>query len=411
MSNPENNNSEHRISDLGPASAPVQDLIDYLLIIARHKKMILSTTFVAAVIAVLFSLTLTKIYTAKTLILPNEDDKNSLMTAMASQFGGLAGIAGGALGKKTKEDLYVTLLKSETLKDKIIDRFKLLEVYKTKYRMSAYKALDRNTQITIGTKDSVITIMVDDKDPKRAADMANVYVDELTKMVTNLSISGARDNKSFLDKRITEAHADLVKAEDALKNFQSKNKAISIPDQAKATIEGVAQLRAQLAMQEIELATLKRQLTDSSQEVKNKKAAIVNLRTQIASLEGKGEGRSSIPNIGSLPQLGQEYLRLMRDFKIQETVLVMLVKQHELASLNEVKDVSQIQVIQIANVPEQKSKPSRAKIVVIITLFSFILSVAYVFVKESLARMSEDELLQWKKLRGELSLLRKFDKE
>lgn len=378
-----------------------QDFIDYFLVLVKYKVFILAVTSAAAVIAVLYALTMTNIYTAKTMIVLGDDD-NGIMGAMMAQMGGLASIAGDAIGGgKAKVDLYLTLAKSETLKDRIIDQFKLMDLYKAKYRADAYVKLDDKVKAAVGKKDGVITISVDDKDPKLAASMANAYVAELSKFAVEMTTTSAGRNKAFLQTRIAETRSELAKAEDAVKTFQAKNKAVSVTDQARATIEGVAQLRAQLASQEVQLAVLRRQFTESSQEVKAMKATIVNLRSQIAGLEGAG-GRSSIPSVGSIPGLGQEYLRLMREFKIQEAILEMLVKQYEMASLSEAKDVSPLQIIQVAKVPEKKSKPSRAKFVILMTLVSFFLSVAYAFTKESFARMGAEERERWRSLLSQL---------
>jgi len=377
-------------------------LVDLLIIIAHNKKRILINTFGTAIITALFTLTLPNIYTARTMIVPSDDDKNA-MSAIMAQVGGLAGIAGGALGAKTTGDLYVTMLRSETVKDPIIERFKLKEAYETKYRTSAYKALDNNTVITLGKKDGVISVAVSDRDPKRAADIANAYVEELGKLAAGLNMTGAGKNREFYEKRIAEAKADLSKSEDALKNFQSKNKTISVPDQAKATIEGVAQLRAQLAIKEVELGALRRQFTDTSQEVRMVKSVVESLKRQITGLEGKNGGSSSIPNIGNIPQLGQDYLRLMRDFKIQEAILEMLTKQFEISQLNELKDVAPFQLLQSAKVPELKNKPSRAKIVLLMTFVVFTGSVLSVLLRQRLAQMSETEKNRWKSFRSLLA--------
>jgi uncharacterized protein involved in exopolysaccharide biosynthesis len=410
MTHTEENNLNTRTSNPEPAHDDEINLFDLLLVLAKHWKMIVVVPFVAAVITAIVTLCMPNIYTAKTMILPGDDDSGGMMGAMMSQMGGLAGLAGVAgMGGATKADLYVTMLKSETIKDPIIDRFKLMEVYGAKFRASAYSALDGIAVIGTGKKDGVITISVDDKDPKRAAEMANAYVDELSKLVARLNMTGAGNNRVFLEKRIAEARADLINAEDALKNFQAKNKAISVTDQAKATIEGVAQLRAQLAMQEVQLATLQRQLTDSSQEVKTAKATIANLRVQIARLEGEGGGRSSsIPSVGSVPQIGQEYMRLMREFKVQEAVLEMLTKQYEFSKLSEVKDVSPFKVLQKAKAPERKSKPKRSSIVIMAALSSGFLMVLVAFVREFGARMSDEDCKRWQELQRLLPLPRRF---
>lgn len=373
-----------------PCTNVEPSLFGYLLTLVKHKKLIFGTTFVVTLITAILSLFMANIYTAKTMILPGDDDKG-IMGAMMAQMGGLASIAGDALGGKTKADLYVTLLKSETIKDAIIDRFKLMEAYDAKYRVSVYRELDTNTKITAGKKDGVITIAVDNKDPKLAANIANEYVAELKRFTVNLSMTSAKGNSVFLEKRIAETRADLVKAEEALKTFQSKNKAISVTDQAKATIEGVAQLRAQLAVQEVQLSTLQRQFTDNSQEVKTAKTSIANLKSQIVGLEGRGGDSSSLPNVGSVPELAQQYVRLMREFKIQEAVLEMLVKQYELASLTESKDVSPIQVIQVAKIPERKSKPKRSQIVLLTAFAVGFFMVLVAFMLEFRDRMLPED--------------------
>ena len=377
---------------------PALSLIDLLLVIVRYKKMILYTTFGVALLTAGITMLMPNIYTATALILASEDDKGS-MGAMMAQLGGLAGIAGGGtLGGPTKSDLYISMLKSETVRDPIIDRFKLLVVYNEKFRVDVYKEINKKVIINAGKKDGIISIAVSDKDPKRAAEMANGYVDELGKLAAGLSMSGAGKNRQFLEERLATAKADSVKTGDELKAFQAKNKMLNVTEQTKASIEGIAQLRAQLAVQEVQLAGLLRQFTDSSQEVKRAKVAVSNLKNQIARLEGVG-GNSSIPSVGSVPQLGQDYLRLMRDAKIQETMVELLTKQYEMARISESKDLSPFQVLQKAKVPERKSKPARTNIVILATLSTFFLSLLLAFVREYFSRMSEEDLERWKLLR------------
>jgi len=381
-----------------PSPPTPPTLLDYLQVIVKHKKMIFFTTFGAAVITALITLMMPNIYTAKAMIIPSDDDKGG-MGALMSQLGGLASLAGGTVGAKTTGELYVTMLKSETVKDPIIDRFKLMDAYKTKYRTDVYQAMDTKTTVALGKKDGVITILVDDKDPKRAAELANAYVEELGILAAGLNMTGAGKNRAFLEKRIAEARADLSRAEDALKEFQLKNKAISVTDQAQATIAGIAQLRAQLAAQEVQLATLQRQFTDSSQEVKTAKTTVANLRAQIAGLEGKGGGSSSsIPNIGSVPRLGQEYLRLMREFKIQEAVVEMLSKQYEAVKVSETKDMAPFQVLQAAKVPERKSKPIRSKIVILAFITVLIFTCIYILIKECTCVSNRPRANIWQRL-------------
>ena len=381
---------------------PDQDeinLLDLLLVLAKRWRMIVGVPFAVAVITAGITLLMPNIYTAKTMIIPS-DDSSAGMGALMAQLGGLAGMAGGSLGMKTTGDLYVTMLKSETIKDPIIDRFKLMEKYEAELRSSVYLALDGATSVSLGKKDGVITVSFSDEDPKFAAELANAYIDELGKLAAGLNMTGASNNRRFLEKQIAETRADLSKAEEDLKAFQSKNKTISVTDQAKASIEGVAQLRAQLAVKEVELGTLQRQFTDNSQEVKSAKAAVAHIRGQIASLEGKAGGSSSsIPNLGAVPQLGQEYLRLMREFKIQEAVLEMLTKQYELAQVSEAKDTAPFQLLEKAKAPERKSKPKRALIVIMAAFATGFLMVLLAFLLEFSAKMSPEDRQRWDQIR------------
>lgn len=387
-------NAEQLLSAARPPVSPA-GMLDYAAIVVKQKRLVIGFTVAITTITIIYVLMLPDIYTARALIIPNDDDRNSMATLL-SQLSGLA--AGGTVGSKSTGELYVTMLKSETIRDQIIDRFKLFEHYKAKFRGDAYKVLGNNSAISLGKNDGVITIEVDDRDPKLAADLTNAYVDELGKLAAGLNMIGASNNRLFLEKRIAETRADLIRAEEALKEFQSRNKSISVTEQAKASIDGVAQLRAQLAVQEVQLSTYRTQLSESSQEVKTAKATVANLRAQISRLEGAGGERSSIPNVGNVPQLGQMYVRLMRDLKIQEAVLEMLSKQHEATKLNEVKDVAPFQVLQKAKVPDRKSRPGRAKIVQLALLVSLLAVAAAVIVLEHVERMDKKIKESWKEL-------------
>ena len=394
------NNNDNAIRP--PEDETAINLLDLLLVVVKRKTMIICITLAAAVLTALYSLSLPNIYTSKALIYPSQEDKG-LANAMMAQFGGLANLAGGSLGGKTLEDLYLTLLKSDAIKDPIIDRLGLMKRFKAKMRTGVYRRLDAVTMVSAGKKDGVITISVSDRDRRWAAALADAYVRELGNLTIRLNVTGAGKNRLFLENRLGEAKADLGRAEEALRTFQARNKVLNVPEQAKATIQGVAQLRAQLALEEVRLATTRRQFTDASQEVKNAKATIINLKTQVEQLEGQGGG--SIPSVGSVPGLGQEYVRLMREFKIQESIVELMTKQYELARINELKDVVPFQVIQSAKVPERKSKPKRSRIVILATMAAFFASVFFAFIREYADRMPQEDKARWREI-GDMSGLR-----
>ncbi len=404
MSQSEMKTTDPKASSLETGAEEEINLLELLLVLARNWRMIVGVPIVVAIITAIYSLLLPNIYTAKAMILSN-DEGGGMMSTMLAQMGGLASLAGG-MGGATKADLYIAIMKSETVKDSLIDRFKLMELYKAKLRTSVYNALDGKSVISSGKKDGIITIAVSDKDPKLAAEIANAYVEELGKRAIKLGMTGAGMNRVFLEERLVKAKVDLAAAENTLKSFQTKNKAMAVTDQAKATLEGVARLRAELVAQEVQLAVLKRQFTEESQDVKRASATIANLRSQIARMEGSAS-EGSMPGVGAMPQLGQEYMRLMREFKIQESLVELLTKQYEMTKLNEAKDVVPFQVFQTARVPELKSKPKRSIMVILATVTSGFLMIFLAFIREYASKMNDEDRKRWQELRSVLPHFRR----
>ena len=218
-----------------------------------------------------------------------------------------------------------------------------------------------------------------------------------------MSMTGANNSKAYLEERLSKAREELALAENNLKAFQSKYKTIDVTQQASVAVSAIAQLTGQLTSQEVQLAVLRRTFPDSSQEVKTLLQSITVLKGKIAVLQSKG-GSVSLPGFEQLPERGQEHLHLMRKFKTAESVYDMLVRQYEVSRLNAENDVSTIQVIQKALMPERKSKPARAKLVLVAAIASFFFSLLLSFVRDNISRMPENNLVRWKSLRAGLSL-------
>lgn len=397
---------ESRTSTSEPISTPLVlspargnekiELLFLVEVLVKYLRLIVGLPLAIMLMTAVYMLMQPNIYTAQTLILPTQDEKGT--ASMMAQLGGLAAMAGISVSGATTTDLYITMLKSETLRDSIIDRFNLLELLKAKYRADVYQTLEGKVKVEAGKKDGVITISVDDKDPKLAAEIANAYVHELGNMAVRLNINGIEKNRGFLEERLAVARAELIKAEDALKAFQTSNKSVSVTDQTRVAIEGIARLRADLATREVQLNTLRRTYTESSQEVKNQAIAVEQLRGQIARMEGTGNG-GAIPALGATPALGQEYARLMREFKIQESIVELLTKQYETARISEAKDISPFQVLQKARVPERKSKPKRSRFVLLYGAATFVASLLLAFVFHGAEQMSDEDRARWRDIR------------
>src|ERR1039457_437220 len=256
------------------------NLLDYLAIIVQYRRMVVFTTVAIFVVSIVISLQLPKVYSSTSRILAPQQDMG-LMGLVMGQAGAGASLASDILGKSATTEMYAGVLKSEVVKGAIIDRFNLIKVYKQKYRIDTYKEIDNHVTIVAGKKDGIVSITVEDRDPNRAAEMTNAFVEELARIITGINVIGARQNRIFLEERLKRIKTDLSAAEEALKSFSLKNKAIHVTEQVKATIEGIAKLKAQLAVQEVNLARFRSYLSDFNQEIVNTKAGIANIKSQI----------------------------------------------------------------------------------------------------------------------------------
>jgi uncharacterized protein involved in exopolysaccharide biosynthesis len=360
------------------------NLLDYITVLLKWKKLILGITLGSAIITLLISLNMPPIYRAETVILPPQQSGSSLTMALLSQMGSpeIAGAA-TAFGIKTPSDLYAEMLKSRTITDRVIDKFDLMKLYKVKYRQDARRKLLKETNVKVDRKSGLITISVEDKDPGRAAQMANAFVDELKNLTKGLAITEASQRRLFFEEQLKDVKIALERSEEELKGFGEKTGAIKVDEQAKAIIESIAQLRAQIAAKEVELKVMRTYSTPNNPDLQRAEEALRGLKIELAKLERKG-GTNPDPLLpaGRLPEIGTDYMRRLRDLKFNETLYELLTKQYELAKLDEARDAVVIQVMDKAVPPEKKTKPKRRQMVMIATITGFFFSVFAAFFME-----------------------------
>jgi uncharacterized protein involved in exopolysaccharide biosynthesis len=284
-------------------------------------------------------------YTATTVILPPQQQQSSAAAAI-SQLGALAGLAGGLVNVKSPADQYVALMQSVTVSDRIIDQFKLQTVYDKKFRQDARKRLRENVRISIGKKDGLITVEVDDGDPQRAAGMANAYVEELRQMTNSLAVSEAQQRRMFFEQQLAQTKERLARAQTALEESGISQGALKV--EPKTAAENYARLRAQATAAEVRLQTLRRMLAENTPEVMQQQAALNALREQVARAERQDDGRG-----------GSDYIDKYREFKYQESLFEIFVKQYELAKVDESREGALIQVVDVAQAPERQVGPKR----------------------------------------------------
>lgn len=388
-----------------PAVQPEEDeinLLELALVIVKRKRLVVGLPLIAALLAIIYSLTLPNIYTATAKILPPQKEGGGGLSALLSQAGGLAGLAGGLGGLSGPAELYVGILKSRSVGDAVVKRLNLQAIFKSKTAEDARRGLEGAVKIQSG-KDGIITITADSKDPKLAAQLANSYVDELARTSVRLNLSKVGTEKAFLEKRLELVKGDLKTAEENLKSFAQKNQTIQIDSQAKASIEGIAKLKAELVAREVQLESLRSYQTDESPEVKILVSTVAKLRREVgahAAASGSGEG---IPGLGSVPGLGLQYARLMRDLKTQEAIYEQLAKQFEVAKLAEAKDSTTIQVLDEAVPPVRKSKPKRSIMVILATVSAFFVGVFGAFILEYLEKLPDEDRMRLARMK-ELAL-------
>ena len=372
------------------------NLLELVQVLVNRKMFVMKICSVAIVLSVAYSLTLPNIYTATAKVLPPQKENGGGLSALLGQAGGLAGLAASGLGGGS--DLYIGILKSRSVEDAVIRRLDLVRLFKKKSVEETRRTVEAAVKVQAG-KDGIINITAEDKDPKLSALMANAFVEELGRTTVRLNLSKAGTERIFLEKRLELVKRDLKAAEDDLKSFAQQNKIVQVDSQAKASIEGIARLKAELASREVQLSVLRSTRTEQSADVKALESGIQRLKREISELSGNNSGGEGIPSVGSVPAVGLEYARKTRELKTQEAILEQLTKQYEMVKINEAKDSSSFQVLDEAVVPIRKSKPSRGLIVIMATLSAFFGSVLLAFVQEYLAKMSEEDRLVFEKIK------------
>lgn len=381
-------------------------LLDLLIVLARQKKTILWITVAFAAAGVLLSLVLPKRYTATVTLLPPRQE-SSLSSALASQLGNLGGIAelaGGGLGIKNPNDMYVAMFQSHTVEDAMIKRFGLMQEYHKKYLSDARKEFEHNATVDGSGKDGLIHISVEDRDASRAAELANGYVDEFRGLSQHLAITEAGQRALFFQQQLAQAKKNLSDAEDALIETEKKTGLIQLDSQARALIESAASLNAQIAVKEMQIQGMQTYATGENAQLVQAQQELDSLRAQLAKLggtEGLGEGGILVPK-GQVPKASLEYARKLREVKYYDTIFTLLAQQYELAKLDEAKEGALIQVVDPAIPPDKKSSPKRLLISVVATLFGLLVGVFWALWQSALAHMKEDP-----EASAKLSLLRR----
>jgi len=380
------------------------NLLDYWRVLKKRGWMILGLTFVSVFTAGYLSyFVMTKIYESKASILaPRESGGGGAGLAAALAASGAGQFLGGVLpGGGTSRDAFVAILKSRTMAQALADQFNLKEYYKTKFIDDTIGSLQGATDISV-SKEGVISVKVEDKDPKLAADMANAYLINLDRLFAKFGTTDASRQRAFIADRLEKTEKDLRGAEEALRRFQESNKAVVMQEQAKGAIEAAALLKGQIIAADVQLQVMRNFATENNPQVIQQKKQIEEMKRQLAQMQyGQGwllpsesanpgqERREFYVPAAKVPEVGMHLGRLMREVKVQETVFTLLMQQFEQAKIAEARDTPTVQVLDKAVPAERKSKPKTRQNMAIAGALSLFVGVFLAFFLEYVERIKQ----------------------
>lgn len=365
------------------------DLIDLATVLAKRKRLIVGMAVGAALVTAVISLIMTPVYRAETKIL-SPQTSSSMAAQIMSQLGAASVLLGGAPAMKSQNELYIELVKSRPVLDRVLDRFDLMKRYDTDSREEARKALLENIRARDSIKSGIITVGLEDPDPKLAADMANALIEELRALNKGLSISEAAQRRLFFEEQLKDAKESLSRAEDAMKGFQEKSGAVQIDAQASAAIEGISSLRAAIAAKEVQVRVMRTYSTPQNPDILRAVEELRGMREQLEKLEAKNEDGSVMVPTGNLPSASTEYARRMRDLKFSETLYELLFSQFQAAKLDEARDATLIQVVEKAVPPEKRIRPKRTLMAVLALIAGLFVSILAAFFMEYRENAAKD---------------------
>ena len=352
-------------------------MLDLLHVIVDNLRLLVLGPLVFGLAALGISFAITPTFTAKTQFLPPQQQQSAAASVLAS-LGSLGGLAGAATGVKSPTDQYIAFMKSVSVQDTLIERFKLMEKYQVKLKEDSRLSLAGNVRIASG-KDGLISVEVDDKDPKFAADLANAHVEELRNLLTRLAVTEAQQRRLFFEKQLQLTKDNLAKADLALKS-SGINSSVLKSSPASA-VEAVARLKAGISVQEVKLGAMRNYLTDGAPEFKQALSELASMKEQLAKAEREEPATSQV----------SDYVARYREFKYQETMFELFAKQFELAKVDESREGAVIQVLDVAQPPERKAKPKKALIAIVTTFATGFALLLFVFIRSALQNASKDE--------------------
>jgi tyrosine-protein kinase Etk/Wzc len=351
-----------------PSGSEELTLLDLARMIWRRWQFVAILCLSAAVLAFGVSKLLPKVYeSTATLVVPKEGTGTGLAGLAAS--GLLQQVPGLSIPSvpsfTPNRDLLVGVLKSRTLAQGVVERFGLRDRYGAHYLDDAIKTLKGATTIAV-SREGIISLKIEDRDPALAAAVANHYVELLDQFIAQYGTGEAGRQRTFLTRQLARSRVDLDAAEQTLRRFQEQNRAIVLQEQTKGAIEAAARLKGEIMAAEVQLQVMRNFATDANPEVIAIRRRIDEMNRQLGQMQygstnvarpgGQDRGDFTVP-FAKVPEVGLELVRLTRDVKIQEVLVTLLTQQLEQARLAEARDTPVVQVLDRAVPAERYARP------------------------------------------------------
>ena len=376
-----------------PESGPELSLIQYMALFWRYRWMIIAVCVGGVALTFGYTITQPKIYeSTATLVAPKEGPGSNLFNVGVAS-GVLQQIPGVTVPSLTpNRDLLVSVLKSRTITQGVVEHFGLQEHYEARYLQDAIVRLYKATNIWV-SKEGAISVRVRDTDRMLAAEIANLYVEQLDRLVARYGTGEAGRQRGFLSEQLARAKVRLDDEEEALRRFQEQNRAVVLQEQTRGAIEAAARLKGEIMAVEVQLQVVRNFATEANPDIIALRHRIDEMRRQLSQLQygdavniqpaGRRELRDFAVPFSRVPEVGLELARLSREVKIHETLVTLLSQQLEQTKIAEARDIPVVQVLDWAVAAERYSWPLPGLNVAVGGVVSLALSLVLVFLVES----------------------------
>jgi len=362
------------------------DLLDYLVILVKWKKTLLIISVITAIVSYLsIYFLIDEQFDSSATIIPVEENS---ISGVAGFLKNLPIDIGETSGFSNSEmDMYNTIIYSRTVLEKVIKKFNLINVYELdrsdpEYMEKALKILTDNVSAEV-TEDNAYEISVRANTPNNAALITNYLIKLLNERIIELKTSKSSQNRIFLEGRLKEVRLNLKKAEDSLLAYQNKSGMLDAEDQVKGILEAYSKLETELITKQIQLSILRKVMSPDSPKLKSLEVEVEQFEEKMLELKNNGQPNSVLLSMNSLPKKAINYLRLLREVEINNSILEFVMPLYEQAKFDEQKDIPVLQIVDYAVPPVKKSYPPRLIFTLIITFGVFIITFLYIIIKEN----------------------------